>query len=124
MADPRTDDLELRSRHDPAAVEPLIFARWESAGMFEADPHSGRPAYVIALPPPNVTGELHMGHALQDSIMDTLIRLHGMRGYETLWICGTDHASIAVHAVVERQLREEGVSRFELGRERFVERVW
>jgi valyl-tRNA synthetase len=124
MADPRTDDLELRSRHDPAAVEPRLFARWESAGLFQADPNSGRPSYVIALPPPNVTGELHMGHALNGSIQDALIRLARMRGHETLWICGTDHASIAVHAVIEKQLRAEGITRFDLGREAFIERVW
>jgi valyl-tRNA synthetase len=124
MADPRTDDLELPSRHDPAAVEPQLFARWESAGLFRADPTSGRPSFVIALPPPNVTGELHMGHALNGSIQDALIRLARMRGRETLWICGTDHASIAVHAVIERQLRAEGITRFDLGREAFIERVW
>ena len=124
MADRRTDDLELRSRHDPVAVEPRLFARWESAGLFRADPKSGRPSYVIALPPPNVTGELHMGHALNGSIQDALIRLARMRGRETLWICGTDHASIAVHAVIEKQLRAEGITRFDLGREAFIERVW
>jgi isoleucyl-tRNA synthetase len=124
MADRRTDDLELRSRHDPVAVEPRLFARWESAGLFRADPKSGRPSYVIALPPPNVTGELHMGHALNGSIQDALIRLARMRGRETLWICGTDHASIAVHAVIEKQLRAEGLTRFDLGREAFIERVW
>jgi valyl-tRNA synthetase len=124
MTDLRTDDLEQRSRHDPAAVEPRLFARWESAGLFQADPKSGRPSYVIALPPPNVTGELHMGHALNGSIQDALIRLARMRGHETLWICGTDHASIAVHAVIEKQLRAEGITRFDLGREAFIERVW
>ncbi|MDX6547929.1 MAG: valyl-tRNA synthetase [Gaiellales bacterium] len=124
MTDPRRDALERRSRHEPAAVEPDLFARWESAGLFRADPHSGRPSYVIALPPPNVTGELHMGHALNGSIQDTLMRVAKMRGRETLWICGTDHASIAVHAVIEKQLRAEGTTRFELGREAFIQRVW
>jgi valyl-tRNA synthetase len=124
MADPRRDVLEQRSRPEPAAVEPDLFARWESAGLFRADPHSGRQSYVIGLPPPNVTGELHMGHALNGSIQDTLVRVAKMRGRETLWICGTDHASIAVHAVIEKQLRAEGTNRFELGREAFIERVW
>ncbi len=124
MTDPRRDELENRSRHQPAAVESQIFARWESAGLFRADTHSDRPSYVIALPPPNVTGVLHMGHALNGSIQDTLIRLAKMRGRETLWICGTDHASLPVHAVIEKQLRAEGTTRFELGREAFIERVW
>jgi valyl-tRNA synthetase len=124
MTEPRTDDLEQRSRHDPAAVESQIFARWESAGLFRADPNSGRESYVIALPPPNVTGVLHMGHALNGSIQDTLMRLAKMRGRETLWICGTDHASLPVHAVIEKQLRAEGTTRFELGREAFIQRVW
>ncbi len=124
MVDLRRDELERRSRHDPAAVESQLFERWEAAGLFRADPHSGRPSYVIALPPPNVTGELHMGHALNGSIQDSLIRLARMRGRETLWICGTDHASIAVHAVIEKQLRAEGTTRFEVGRDAFIERVW
>ncbi len=117
--------LEERSRYEPAAVEPRLFERWEEAtDDFAADPSSDRPPYVIALPPPNVTGELHMGHALNGSIQDALIRLARMRGREALWICGTDHASIAVHAVIEKQLRGEGLSRFDLGREAFLERVW
>ena len=87
-------------------------------------PDSGREPYVIALPLPNVTGDLHMGHALNGSYQDTLIRLRRMQGRDTLWICGTDHASIAVHAVIEKQLRAEGLTRWDLGRERFLERVW
>ena len=79
---------------------------------------------MIALPPPNITGELHMGHALNGATQDTLIRLKRMQGFETQWICGTDHASIAVHAVIERQLRAEGKTRWDLGRDAFIERVW
>ena len=79
---------------------------------------------MIAVPPPNVTGALHMGHALNGSIQDTLIRLREMRGHETLWICGTDHAGIATQNVVEKELRSEGMTRHDLGREAFVERVW
>ena len=107
----------MDARYDPAAAEGPIFARWEATGVFAGEPAGGEP-YVIALPPPNVTGELHMGHALNGSIQDTLIRLRRMQGRETLWICGTDHASIAVHAVIEKQLRAEGTTRFDLGRER------
>jgi valyl-tRNA synthetase len=114
----------MDARYDPAAAEQPIFARWRASGAFAGDPRSGREPYVIALPPPNVTGDLHMGHALQDTIMDALIRLHRMRGREAEWICGTDHASIAVHAVIEKQLRAAGTDRHALGRDAFVERTW
>jgi valyl-tRNA synthetase len=124
MAIPTGDELRERSRFEPAAVEPRIFAEWEAADAFAADPHSGRPPYTIAVPPPNVTGALHMGHALNGAIQDTLIRLRGMQGYETLWICGTDHAGIATQNVVEKELRKEGRSRHDLGRDAFIERVW
>ena len=92
--------------------------------MGHADPGSDRPPYTIAIPPPNVTGALHMGHALNNTIQDVLIRAHRMAGYETFWICGTDHAGIATQAVVEKALAAEGLSREELGREEFVRRVW
>jgi valyl-tRNA synthetase len=111
------------ARYDPAAAEGPIFARWEETGVFAGGPAGGEP-YAIALPPPNVTGELHMGHALNGSFQDALIRLRRMQGRDALWICGTDHASIAVHAVIEKQLRAEGKTRFDLGREAFLERVW
>ena len=124
MADARRDELERRTRHQPEAVEARLFERWERECGFSGDPESDAETYVIALPPPNVTGELHMGHALNGSIQDTLMRLHRMRGRNTLWICGTDHASIAVHAVIEKQLRAEGTTRVDVGREAFVERVW
>ena len=124
MAIPTGDELREHSRFEPAAVEPRVFAEWEAAGAFAADPHSERPPYTIAVPPPNVTGALHMGHALNGAIQDTLIRLRGMQGYETLWICGTDHAGIATQNVVEKELRKDGLSRHDLGREAFVERVW
>ena len=124
MAGARRDELERRTRHQPEAVEGRLFERWERECGFSGDPESDAETYVIALPPPNVTGELHMGHALNGSIQDTLMRLHRMRGRNTLWICGTDHASIAVHAVIEKQLRAEGTTRLDVGREAFVERVW
>src|SRR6476620_5549323 len=113
----------MDARYDPASQELPIFARWEAAGVFAGRPGSGGEPYAIALPPPNIPGELDMGHALNGSIQDTLIRLRRMQGRDTLWICGTDHASIAVHAVIEKQLRAEGTTRFDLGRERFLERV-
>jgi valyl-tRNA synthetase len=124
MTEARREELERRGRHDPAAVEPALFRRWESAGLFDADPASPKEPFVIAVPPPNVTGELHMGHALNGAIQDALIRLRKMQGYETLWICGTDHAGIATQNVVEKELRKEGKTRYDLGREAFVERVW
>jgi valyl-tRNA synthetase len=94
------------------------------AGYFTADPRSDKPPFCIVIPPPNVTGSLHIGHAFEHTLIDTLVRRRRMQGYETLWLPGMDHASIAVHALVERALAEEGTSRRELGREAFVERTW
>jgi valyl-tRNA synthetase len=125
MADERLSMLQQTTRYDPSAVERRVFAEWLEGGYFHA-PAEGSPAdnYSIAVPPPNVTGALHMGHALNGAIQDALIRMRRMQGRNSLWILGTDHAGIATQAVVERELREEGTSRQELGRERFVERVW
>ena len=106
----------------PADIETRIYAWWEASGYF-APKGSGIP-YSIVIPPPNVTGTLHMGHAFQDTIMDALIRYHRMRGFDTLWQPGTDHAGIATQMVVERQLNAEGLSRIELGREAFIGRIW
>ncbi len=106
----------------PAEIEAHHYARWEAAGYF-APAGNGTP-YCIVIPPPNVTGTLHMGHALQDTIMDALTRYHRMRGRRTLWQPGTDHAGIATQMVVERLLEREGTSRAQLGREKFLERVW
>jgi valyl-tRNA synthetase len=108
--------------YSPADIESRIYARWEAGGYFA--PSGKGPAYSIVIPPPNVTGTLHMGHAFQDTIMDALIRFHRMRGFDTLWQPGTDHAGIATQMVVERQLNAAGQSRVDLGREAFIERVW
>src|SRR5580698_10426821 len=106
----------------PADIESRIYAHWEASGYFAP---SGRgPAYSIVIPPPNVTGTLHMGHAFQDTIMDALTRVHRMRGFDTLWQPGTDHAGIATQMVVERQLNAAGTSRLDLGREAFLAKVW
>ena len=106
----------------PADIEARIYAFWEERGYFAP---SGRgPAYSIVIPPPNVTGTLHMGHAFQDTIMDALVRYKRMCGFDTLWQPGMDHAGIATQMVVERQLNAEGQGRIDLGREAFVERVW
>jgi len=112
----------VKKDYRPAEIEAHHYARWEAAGYF-APAGDGTP-YCIVIPPPNVTGTLHMGHALQDTIMDALTRYHRMRGFRTLWQPGTDHAGIATQMVVERLLNREGTDRHKLGRERFVERVW
>ena len=117
--------LEATTRWDPGAVEGRIFERWLEGGYFHPEPTGDASEnFSIAIPPPNVTGALHMGHALNGTMQDVLARMNRMRGRNTLWILGTDHASIAVHAVLERELRKEGVSRHDLGRERFLERAW
>jgi valyl-tRNA synthetase len=115
--------MSLDKSFEPHAVERRWYERWESAGWF-AHKGAARPAYCIQLPPPNVTGTLHMGHAFQQTLMDALIRYHRMRGDNTNWVVGTDHAGIATQIVVERQLQEAGQSRHDLGRDKFVERVW
>jgi valyl-tRNA synthetase len=125
MAQDRLKTLEERTRYEPADVESRVFARWDEAGIFHPEAE-GTPDenFSIAVPPPNVTGNLHMGHALNASIQDLKVRVARMRGQRTKWIYGKDHAGIATQRVVERQLEEEGLSREELGREAFVERVW
>jgi valyl-tRNA synthetase len=111
-------------RYDPSGVEARWQETWEAEGLYAAEPDDDRPSFVIAIPPPNVTGELHMGHALNASIQDLLIRWHRMRGFSTLWQPGYDHAGIATQNVVERELAKEGLTRHDLGREAFVERTW
>ncbi len=110
--------------YKPAGVEERWQRVWEEEGHYGADPYSDAPTYVIAVPPPNVTGRLHMGHALNGTTQDILIRWHRMRGFNTLWQPGYDHAGIATQAVVEKELRKEGTSRQEIGREGFLERIW
>ena len=114
--------ITMDKTYDPKGIEQHWYETWESRGYFA--PHGSGSAYCIMLPPPNVTGSLHMGHAFQDTLMDCLIRYHRMRGYSTLWQCGTDHAGIATQMVVERQLTEQGLRRQEMGREAFTEAVW
>ncbi|MET0506571.1 MAG: class I tRNA ligase family protein, partial [Burkholderiaceae bacterium] len=119
---------ELAKSFEPAAIEGDWYRSWESRGLFipPAAPATGAqpPSYSIQLPPPNVTGTLHMGHAFQHTLMDTLIRYHRMKGDQTNWIVGTDHAGIATQIVVERQLQAQGRSRHDVGREAFIQRVW
>jgi valyl-tRNA synthetase len=116
---PRT---QLPPAYEPATVESRVYEAWEKAGYFK--PRGTGDPYCIIMPPPNVTGELHLGHGLEDAITDTLVRWHRMQGDYTLWVPGEDHAGIATQNVIERELAKEGLSRHDLGRERFVERTW
>ena len=114
----------LDKTFDPKQIEEKHYKAWEEAGAFACAPESGAKPYTIMMPPPNVTGSLHMGHALNTALQDLLTRYHRMKGYDALWQPGTDHAGIATQMVVERMLDQEGTSRHDLGREKFLERVW
>ncbi|HEU5107230.1 MAG TPA: class I tRNA ligase family protein, partial [Micromonosporaceae bacterium] len=114
----------LPGQYQPGEVEERLYERWVSSGVFRADSASERPPFSIVIPPPNVTGSLHMGHAFEHTLMDALTRRRRMQGYEALWLPGMDHAGIATQNVVERQLAAQGLSRHDLGREKFVEKVW
>jgi valyl-tRNA synthetase len=116
--------MEIAKSFEPHSIEEKWYPIWEARGYFKPDYKPGAPSFCIQLPPPNVTGTLHMGHAFQQTIMDLLIRYHRMTGSNTLWQLGTDHAGIATQIVVENQLKIEGTSRHDLGRDKFIERVW
>ncbi len=124
MSGDKEISTELSDRYSAAEVEQRIYRWWEERGYFQAEDRSTKPPFCIILPPPNVTGQLHMGHALDHTIQDVIIRWKRMSGFNTLWLPGTDHAGIATQSVVERELRKEGKTRHDLGREKFVERVW
>ena len=115
---------ELAATFSPAEIEAPLYQKWQSAGYFKADANSKKPPFTIVIPPPNVTGSLHIGHALDHTIQDLLIRMKRMKGFEALWLPGMDHAGIATQNVVEKQLAAEGKSRHDLGRDAFVEKVW
>jgi len=121
-----TPQRELLPRYDAAAVEPAIYARWESSGAFTpaAEPPPGAERFVITMPPPNVTGSLHTGHALFVTLEDMMTRYHRMRGDDTLWLPGVDHAGIAAQFVLDKIIADEGETRESLGRERYLERMW
>jgi valyl-tRNA synthetase len=120
----RTDAVQLPAQYSPGEVETRLYEGWVAAGYFTADARSDAPPFAIVIPPPNVTGSLHIGHALDHTLIDALIRRRRMQGYNTLWLPGMDHAGIATQNVVERELARDGLSRHDLGREAFVERVW
>ncbi|MFA4998858.1 MAG: valine--tRNA ligase [Candidatus Paceibacterota bacterium] len=118
--------MELPKTYDPKQVEDKIYSLWLKSGFFNPDklPKKNKKPYSMVIPPPNVTGTLHMGHALNTTVQDILTRWKRLKGYRTLWLPGTDHAGIATQNVVEKELKKEGLSRFDLGREKFIERVW
>lgn len=117
-------DSDIPKVYDPSEVEARLYKRWESKGYFRAEVDPNKEPFCIVIPPPNVTGVLHIGHALDNTLQDVLVRFKRMQGFATLWLPGTDHAGIATQNVVERELRLQGLSRHDLGREEFVERVW
>lgn len=120
-----TQKFQMADRFDSSAVEQALYKHWEEQGYFKPNENPNAPSYCIAIPPPNVTGSLHMGHAFQQTLMDTLIRFHRMEGDNTLWQAGTDHAGIATQMVVERKIAaEEGKTRHDYGREAFIEKIW
>ncbi|MFU2142816.1 valine--tRNA ligase [Gallibacterium anatis] len=120
-----TQKFQMADRFDPSAVEQALYKHWEEQGYFKPNENPNAPSYCIAIPPPNVTGSLHMGHAFQQTLMDTLIRFHRMEGDNTLWQAGTDHAGIATQMVVERKIAaEEGKTRHDYGREAFIDKIW
>ena len=113
----------LSERYDPKAIEATWYARWESEGAFHAEPEQSKPPFVIAMPPPNITGRAHMGHGSTYTPMDILTRLHRMRGYNAVWLPGQDHAAIATQNVIEKELAKEGLTRYDLGPDKFRERA-
>src|SRR5437660_8577072 len=123
MTEENKSDSGMPKAFDPQAVEAGWYARWEADALFVADPNSDKPKFTMCFPPPNITGELHMGHALQTAIYDLLARFRRMNGQEVLFLPGYDHAAIATQNVIEKQLAQEGTTKEELGRERFAARV-
>jgi valyl-tRNA synthetase len=114
----------LAKTYDPQGIEDRIYKNWEDKKYFHAEVDHSRTPFTIVIPPPNITGQLHMGHALDNTLQDILVRYKRMRGYSTLWVPGTDHASIATEAKIVEQMRKEGIFKEDLGREGFLERAW
>ena len=115
---------ELEKQYNPKNVEDRIYKDWLSKKYFHAKREEGKKTYTIVIPPPNITGQLHMGHALDNTLQDILIRYHRMAGYDTLWLPGTDHASIATEAKIVETMRKEGISKEDLGRDGLLTRAW
>ena len=117
-------NISMPTKYDPQSIETGRYEWWLQGKFFEAQPESGKQPYSIVIPPPNVTGKLHLGHAWDTTLQDILIRMKRMQGYDALWLPGMDHAGIATQAKVEAKLREDGISRYDLGREKFLEKTW
>jgi valyl-tRNA synthetase len=115
---------EMEKTYDHARVESALYKKWEQNGYFHARPNTGKPPYTIVIPPPNITGKLHMGHAIDETLQDVLIRYKRMSGFETLWMPGTDHASIATEVKIVEQMAKEGLTKKDIGRDAFLERAW
>ena len=115
---------QLDKIYDPKAVEERLYKFWEESGFFHMEADKTKKPYTIVMPPPNITGQLHMGHALDNTLQDILIRFRRMQGYCTLWLPGTDHASIATEAKIVAAMAEEGITKEDLGREGFLKRAW
>ena len=116
--------IELEKTYDPSKVESKWYAYWESNGYFRAAPNPDKQPYCIVIPPPNITGKLHMGHALDNALQDTLTRYKRMSGFETLWLPGTDHASIATEVKIVEEMAKKGLTKKDIGREAFLKRAW
>ena len=109
---------------DPSEAEPRLYSKWSENGYFKPDQDKSKKPYCVVMPPPNITGQLHMGHALDNTLQDILIRYKRMRGFSTLWVPGTDHASIATEAKIVEAMRKEGIFKEDIGRDKFLERAW
>ena len=118
------EETNIPKVYDPQSFEKKWYQYWEENKLFHAEVDETKKPFSIVMPPPNVTGQLHMGHAMDNTLQDILIRFRRMQGYNTLWMPGTDHAGIATQAKVDAQLREQGVSRYDIGREKFLEHAW
>mgnify|MGYP000715345583 FL=1 len=115
---------ELATKYNPSEVEDRLFRSWLDGGYFHAPLDKDKKPYTIVMPPPNITGQLHMGHALDNTLQDILIRYHRMAGFDTLWLPGTDHASIATEAKIVEAMRKEGITKDDIGRDGFLKRAW
>jgi valyl-tRNA synthetase len=115
---------DIPPRYNPKDYEESIYSKWENSGLFHQEADSSKDPFTIVIPPPNITGILHMGHALNNTLQDILIRWKRMQGFASLWVPGTDHAGIATQNVVERSLAGKGITRQQLGREKFIDEVW
>ncbi len=115
---------ELEKNYNPADIETRLYNKWQEKKYFHAEIDKNKKPFTIVMPPPNITGQLHMGHALDNTMQDILIRFKRMQGYSALWVPGTDHASIATEAKIVETMKKEGVTKEEIGREKFLERAW